>query len=175
MIFKETKLKGAYSIDLEKREDDRGFFARIWCRDEFSKHGLNTKLVQGNMSYTAKKGTLRGLHYQVSPFQETKVIRCTRGALFDVIIDMRSNSPTFKQWIGVELSASNYRMLYVPEGFAHGFVTLQDDTEATYLVTEFYNKESERGIRYNDPSINIQWPIAIEHISEKDNSWPDLT
>src|SRR5215217_18507 len=132
MIFTETKLKGAFIIDIKKLEDDRGFFARSYCKNEFEAHGLNTNVVQANVSYNKKKGTLRGLHMQLSPYGETKLVRCTRGSLYDVIVDLRPDSPTLKQWIGVELRADNYRMLYVPEGFAHSFITLEDDTEATY-------------------------------------------
>jgi dTDP-4-dehydrorhamnose 3,5-epimerase len=173
MIFTETDLKGSYIIEPEKREDERGFFARGWCQKEFEDHGLVPHIVQANISYNRKRGTLRGMHYQVAPYRETKLVRCTRGALYDVIVDVRPDSPTYKQWIGVELTADNYKMLYVPEGFAHGFITLEDNTEATYQVTEFYTPGAERGLRYDDPTFAIQWPIPVEVISGKDASWQD--
>lgn len=174
MVFTETKLKGAFIIELEKREDSRGFFARTFCANEFEEHGLVNRIVQTNMSRTLKKGTLRGMHYQIPPHQETKLVRCTAGAIYDVIIDLRPDSPTFKQWIGVELSAENHKMLFVPRDFAHGFVTLTDNVEVTYEVSEFYTPNSESGIRYNDPTINIQWPIEVTDTSEKDANWPDF-
>lgn len=174
MKFQETKLKGAFIIDIERLEDDRGFFARAWCKNEMETHGCSADLKQANLSLSSKKGTLRGMHYQVSPYEESKLVRCTRGALYDVIVDLRKDSPTYKEWIGVELTADNRRMLYVPEGFGHGFVTLEDDTEAFYLVTEFYTPGAEQGIRYNDPALGIEWPVDIEVISEKDASWPDF-
>lgn len=173
MIFTETKLKGAYIIEIEKREDERGFFARGWCQNEFEAHGLVSRVVQANISYNKKRGTLRGMHYQIAPYEETKLVRCTRGALFDVIVDLRPASPTYRQWYGVELTAENYKMLFVPEGLAHGFITLQDETEATYQVSQFYTPGSERGLRYNDPSFKIEWPAEVQVISEKDKSWPD--
>lgn len=173
MIFTQTKLKGAYVVELERREDERGFFARTWCADEFKKVGLKTNLVQQNMSLTFKKGTLRGMHFQKSPYEETKVVRCTRGAIYDVIIDLRKNSPTYKKWFGIELTADNYTMLYIPEGFAHGFVTLTDDVEVTYLVTQFYTPSAENGVRYNDPAFGIVWPEQIKHVSDKDAQVPD--
>ena len=173
MKFTQTPLTGAYIINLEKKTDDRGFFARTWCTQEFGQHGLNPNLVQQNMSLTLKKGTLRGMHFQTPPHAETKVVRCTRGAIYDVIIDLRPNSPTHKHWFGVELTAKNYQMIYVPEGFAHGFVTLTDNSEVSYLVTAFYNPESDSGVRYNDPAFNIKWPIPITTISDKDASFPD--
>jgi len=170
MIFTETKLKGAFIIEIKKIEDERGFFGRSYCQTEFKEHGLNTNVVQANVSYNKKKGTLRGLHMQLPPYDETKLVRCTKGSLYDVIVDLRKDSPTFKQWIGVELTADNYRMLYVPEGFAHSFITLEDETEATYQVTQFYTAGAERGFRWNDPAFNIQWPIEPVIISEKDRS-----
>lgn len=175
MKFTETRLKDAFIIDLDKFEDDRGFFARSWCKKEIDEHGLNSNVVQVNVSNNRKKGTLRGMHYQVSPYEETKLIRCTKGALYDVIIDLRPDSETYKQWIGVELTAGNYKSLYVPEGFGHGFQTLEDDTEATYQVTEFYTPGAEAGIRYNDPQFAIDWPMEIAVISDKDRNWPDFT
>ena len=174
MIFRETPLKGAFAIDLEKREDDRGFFARAWCQKEFETHRLVSRVVQANTSFNKQKGTLRGMHYQIAPRPEAKTIRCLRGAIYDVIIDMRSNSPSYKKWFGVELTAANRTMLHVPEGFAHGFITLEDDTEVFYLVSEFYSPECERGVRYNDPAFAIAWPAHVQVISPKDNSWPDF-
>lgn len=173
MLFKETKLKGAFIIEPEKREDERGFFARTYCRKEFEAARLNPNFLQANMSYNRRKGTLRGMHYQNAPYEECKLIRCTRGAIYDVIIDLRQDSPTFRQWIGVELTADNYRMLFVPEKFAHGFLTLEDNVEVSYQVSQFYTPGSEGGIRYNDPGIGITWPGEILVISDKDRSWPD--
>lgn len=173
MIFTETKLKGAFEIEIKKLEDDRGFFGRSWCANEMKEHGLNTNICQANTSLSKQKGTLRGMHFQYDPYQETKLIRCTRGRIFDVIIDLRADSPTFKQWFGAELTQDNYKMLYVPEDFAHGFITLEDNCEVTYLVTQFYTPNSEGGIRWNDPSFNIQWPIEPVVLSEKDANHPD--
>ena len=171
MIFTETILKNAYVIELEKREDHRGFFARTWDKKEFEEHNLNSNLVQCNVSFSKKCGTLRGMHYQKKPFEESKVIRCVKGKIFDVIIDLRSSSSTFKKWFGVELTEENYKMLYVPEGFAHGFQTLEDNTEIIYQVSEFYTPNSELGIHWNDPAFNITWPIEEKIITEKDNAW----
>ena len=171
MIFTETILKNAYVIELEKREDHRGFFARTWDKKEFEEHNLNSNLVQCNVSFSKKCGTLRGMHYQKKPFEESKVIRCVKGKIFDVIIDLRSSSSTFKKWFGVELTEENYKMLYVPEGFAHGFQTLEDNTEIIYQVSEFYTPNSELGIHWNDPEFNITWPIEEKIITEKDNAW----
>lgn len=173
MKFIKTKLEGAYIITPEKRSDDRGFFARIWCEDEFKARGLNTNLVQANASRSFHKGTLRGMHYQLPPFAETKLVRCTKGAIYDVIIDLRPSSKTYKEWIGVELTEENHTMLYAPEGFAHGFLTLTDNAEVTYLVTAFYNSEHERGLRYNDPAFGINWLAPITNISDKDAAHPD--
>ena len=175
MIFTETKLKGAWLIEIKKIEDDRGFFGRSWCREEFEAHGLNANICQMNTSLTLKKGTIRGMHYQVDPYQETKFIRCTRGSVYDVIVDLRPDSPTFLQWVGHELTADNYRMVYVPENFAHGLVSLEDNSEVYYPVTQFYTPGAERGMRWNDPAINIQWPVDIEIVSEKDGSHPDFS
>ena len=174
MIFKETILKGAFLVEIKKLEDDRGFFGRAWCQQEFEENGLNGNIRQINTSYTKKRGTIRGMHYQIDPFQETKFIRCTKGRIYDVIIDLRSNSPTFMKWIGHELSEQNCRMVYVPGNFAHGFVTLEDHCEVYYPVTEFYTPGSERGIRYDDPAFNIDWPVDVEIVSEKDRSHPDF-
>lgn len=173
MIFTPTKLAGAKIVELKELRDERGFFARAWCQKEFQEEGLSANVVQSNVSYNHHKGTLRGMHYQVSPYEESKLVRCTQGAIYDVVIDLRRGSPTFAQWVGVELTATNHRMLFVPEGFAHGFITLADNSEVTYQVTQFYHPGSERGARYNDPTFGIEWPTAIQVISEKDNSWPD--
>mgnify|MGYP006302466629 CR=1 FL=1 len=173
MIFKETKLKGAFEIEIKKLEDNRGFFGRSWCANEMKEYGLNTNICQANTSFSKKKGTLRGMHFQYDPYQETKLIRCTRGRIFDVIIDLRPGSPTFKQWIGVELTQDNYKMLYVPEDFAHGFITLEDNSEVTYLVTQFYTPGAEGGIRWNDPAFIVDWPIEPTVLSEKDANHPD--
>jgi dTDP-4-dehydrorhamnose 3,5-epimerase len=174
MIFTETPIPGAFLIDLEKRGDDRGFFARAFCEKEFAAHGLVTSFVQVNNSLTGQRGTLRGLHYQLSPRAETKLVRCIRGALHDVILDLRPGSPTFGQSFGAELSAGNRRMMYVPKGFAHGFVTLTDDAEAFYFVDEFYAPEQERGVRWNDPRFAISWPVTPSVLSDKDRAWRDF-
>ena len=168
MIFTETKLKGAYIIDIEPRADERGFFARSWCEDEFKQHGLNPRLVQCNISFNKKRGTLRGMHYQAAPYAEAKVVRCTLGAMYDVIIDLRSDSPTLRQWISVELTAENRRALYVPDDFAHGFQTLTDNTEVFYQMSEFYHPECARGIRWDDPTFGIKWIYKTPIISDKD-------
>jgi dTDP-4-dehydrorhamnose 3,5-epimerase len=175
LIFTETKLKGAFILDVKRLEDERGFFGRSWCKKEMQEHGLNSNVVQANVSFNHKRGTLRGMHFQFSPYQETKLVRCTKGALYDVIIDLRKDSPTYKQWIGVELTEDNFRMLYVPEDFAHGFITLQDNTAITYQVTQFYTPGAEGGIRWNDPTVGIEWPVPIEVISSKDSNHPDYT
>jgi dTDP-4-dehydrorhamnose 3,5-epimerase len=172
--FTETKLKDARIIDLERFEDDRGFFARVWCRREFDEAGLMVRVAQANISATRKRGAIRGMHYQLPPVAEVKVIRCTRGAIYDVIVDVRPNSSTYREWLGVELTAENGRILYVPEGFAHGFQTLTDDVEAFYLVSQFYSPEHERGARYDDPAFEIEWPLEVTVISDKDLSWPDF-
>lgn len=172
MTFTETKL-GAYLIDPEPIGDERGFFARMMCREEFAEHGLEMDVVQANISYSAHRGTLRGLHYQEPPHAEVKMIRCTRGAVFDVVVDVRPDSPTYLEWEAAELTAENRRMMYVPKGFAHGFLTLADDTEVLYPVTAAYAPDSERGLRYDDPALGIDWPIEVEVISEKDQSWAD--
>jgi dTDP-4-dehydrorhamnose 3,5-epimerase len=174
MIFTEIKLRGAYLIDLDKHEDERGFFARSWCVDEFEEHGLNPHLVQCNISFNKKRGTLRGMHYQAAPYEEAKLVRCTMGALYDVIIDLRSNSPTYKEWFSVELTAQNRRALYVPEGFAHGFQTLVDDTEVFYQMSEFFHPECARGVRWNDPKFKVVWMMDTIVISEADSSYPDF-
>jgi len=175
VIFNETRLHGAYIIELEKRGDERGFFARTFCQREFNDHGLISSVVQTNLSLSKTRGTLRGMHYQMAPHQETKLVRCTAGALYDVIIDLRKDSPSYKQWVGVELTADNYRMLYVPRDFAHGFLTLKENTEVTYEVSEFYTPGSERGIRWDDPVFGITWPEEVREISDKDANWPDYS
>ncbi len=168
-------LRGAYVIDLEKREDDRGFFARSFCVDELKKVGINFVVKQGNVSRSVKKGTLRGLHYQKPPFGEDKLIRCTKGAVYDVIVDLRQDSPTYKKWYGTELSEENYRQMFVPKGFAHGHMTLRDDSELTYFVSEFYTPKEEGGILYNDEEFKIVWPLVPTEMSAKDMSWPNFT
>lgn len=174
MIFTETKLSGAFIIDIEPREDKRGFFARSWCEDEFKEHGLNPRLVQCNISFNKKRGTLRGMHYQTAPFAEAKVVRCTMGAMYDVIIDLRPVSPTFKQWISVELTAENRRALYVPEEFAHGFQSLMDNTEVFYQMSEFFHSECALGVRWDDPAFEVVWPTESPIISNKDSKYPDF-
>ena len=174
MKFEETKLSGAFVIDLQRMEDSRGFFARAFCRNEFAAQGLNPAVAQCNTSFNREAGTLRGMHYQVEPFREAKLVRCTSGAIHDVIIDLRPASPTYREWAGFELSAENRRTLYVPEGFAHGYLTLAADTEVFYQVSEFYNPGHERGIRWNDPAFAINWPIAPRIISPKDANHPDF-
>jgi len=172
MIFTETELKGAFIIDLEERRDDRGLFARTFCAKEFEEHGLKSTVAQCNLSFNHKKGTLRGMHYQVAPAVETKLIRCTHGAIYDVIVDMRPDSPTYLSHIGVELTAENRRALYVPEMFAHGYQALTDNAEVVYQVGEFYTPGYERGLRYDDPALSINWPLSVSEISEKDRAWP---
>ena len=174
MIFQETELPGAFVIDPERITDGRGFFARTWCRDEFAAHGLSSALVQGNTSFNTRRGTLRGMHFQVAPHPEIKLVRCTRGGIFDVIVDLRPDSPTYRRWVGVELSPSNGRMLYIPEGFAHGFQTLADETEVAYQMSEFFHPESARGVRWDDPRLAITWPLAPVNLSEKDQRYPLL-
>lgn len=172
MIFTETPLKEAYIIELERIEDERGFFARSWCVREFEEHGLNPNLVQCNISFNKKKGTLHGMHYQVAPHEEAKLVRCTKGALYDVIIDLRPDSPTFKRWFGVELTAENRKALYISEGFAHGFQTLEDSTEVFYQMSEFYHPESALGVRYDDPAFGIRLPLPVTAVSKKDLAYP---
>ena len=174
MLFTQTKLKGAFIIDLEPRQDRRGFFARTFCAKEFEAHGLKPAVAQCNLSFNHKKGTLRGMHYQIPPAAETKLIRCTQGAIYDVIVDMRPESPTYLQHIGVELTAENRRALYVPEMFAHGYQALSDGAEVIYQVGEFYTPGYERGMRYNDPALKIDWPLPVSEISQKDAAWPLL-
>ena len=173
MIFTETKLKGAFVIDLQRLEDQRGFFARAWCQKDFEEHGLNPRLAQVNLAFNKKTATVRGMHFQHAPHQECKLVRCSRGAIYDVIVDLRRNSPTYKQWIGVELRPDNYRMLFVPEDFAHGYQTLEDNTEVIYQVSQFYAPKSEGGVRYNDSAFGIKWPLEVTVMSDKDKAWPD--
>lgn len=173
MIFKTTDINGAFVVDVEKIGDERGFFGRVFCRREFEAHGIDFQIQQANTGFSRARGTLRGLHYQLSPHGEAKLVRCVAGALFDVILDLRPNSSTFRQWTGLELSAENRTMLYVPEGCAHGYLTLADDTEIYYLVSQYYHATAERGVRWNDPAFEIEWPIKKGLvISEKDQNWP---
>ncbi|QUC64784.1 dTDP-4-dehydrorhamnose 3,5-epimerase [Nitrosopumilus sp. K4] len=174
MIFTKTSLPDAFVIELDKKEDTRGFFARAWDAKIFEEHGLNPKISQCNISHTKQKGTIRGMHLQKKPFEEAKLIRCTQGKIFDVIIDLRKDSPTYKQWESFELSSTNFKMLYVPEGFAHGFQSLENHTEIFYQVSQFYSPGSEIGVRWNDPTFNISWPLEVSEISEKDRSIPDF-
>jgi len=173
--FLETPLKGACIVEIEPIEDSRGLFARTWCKREFEAHSLNPEIVQCNISFNIKKGILRGMHYQIKPFEEAKLVRCTRGAIFDVIIDLRADSPTFKDWFAVELTDKNRNMLYIPERFAHGFQTLKDNTEVFYQMSEYYSPEHSRGIRWNDPSFSIQWPEDRRIISKRDQQYPDFS
>lgn len=174
MKFTETKLKGAYLVEIEKIGDERGYFGRAWCQREFEAMGLNAEIKQINTSFSSQKGTLRGLHYQADPYQETKFVRCTQGRIFDVMVDLRPASPTFLQWDGYELSATNGRMLYVPEHFATGFLTLEEHCGIYYLTSEFYAPDSAQGIRYNDPAIGIEWAGEINEISTVDRDRADL-
>jgi len=174
MIFHETKLKGVFEIHIEPNTDDRGFFARSWCQKEFEDHGLNPRLVQCNISRNARKGTLRGMHYQAEPNPEAKLVRCTAGSIYDVALDIRPNSPTFGQWFGTVLTAENHHMLFIPDGCAHGLLTLEDNTEIFYQMSEFYHPELSRGVRWNDPAFKITWPAAIEVISERDRAYADF-
>ena len=174
MIFTETRLKGAYLVHLEKKEDHRGFNARAWCAEEFAAQGLMRRVAQTNIIFNPRKGTLRGLHFQVPPFAEAKLFRCVRGAMYDVIVDLRPESPTYRQWASFELTPGRYELLYVPEGFGQGFLTLADDTEVLYQVSQFYSPSHGRGFRYDDPAVGIEWPIEITTISEQDRAWPAL-
>ena len=174
MIFNALEIPDAYTVELEKHSDSRGFFARGWCWNEFGDHGLPNCLVQMNISFNRRKHTMRGFHYQVAPFREDKLLRCVRGAVYDVMLDLRPQSQTFMHHIAVELSAANYRMLLVPKGCANAFLTLADETEVTYFVSEFYTPGAERGLRWNDPAFGISWPADPAVISDKDRSWPDF-
>lgn len=174
MRFEETPLRGVFTIHLERRGDERGFFARVFCANEFSEQGIAATFVQVNNSVSAVKGTLRGMHYQLAPYAETKVVRCIRGAIFDVALDIRPDSPTFGQWYGVRLDDENRDMLYVPRGCAHGLLTLEANSEVLYLVDNFYAPDAERGIRFDDPCFGIEWPLEPVELSAKDRSWPDF-
>ncbi len=174
MIFNETKIPGAYEILPEIMKDERGFFARSWCSKEFASHGLNPHLAQCNISASTRKGTLRGMHYQAPPHAEAKLVRCTRGSIYDVVLDLRPESPTFRQWAAVVLTADQHNMLYIPEACAHGFLTLQDDIEVFYQMSNFFTPEAGRGVRWNDPAFGIEWPETVEVISERDRTYPDF-
>jgi dTDP-4-dehydrorhamnose 3,5-epimerase len=174
MIFSETRLPGVFKVGVEPRFDERGFFARTWCRKEFEDHALDSRLVQCNVSFNTQKGTLRGMHYQSEPYAEAKLIRCTQGSVYDVVLDLRRQSPTFKKWIAVVLTAENRDMVYVPKGCAHGFLTLEDRSEVFYQMSEFYNPESARGVRWDDPAFHIEWPGKVEVISDRDRTYADF-
>jgi dTDP-4-dehydrorhamnose 3,5-epimerase len=174
MLFTETRLSGAYIIELERVNDERGFFARAFCRQQFEQHGLNSSVAQCNISFNRKKGTLRGMHYQVAPYSEAKLVTCVAGSIYDVIIDLRAESATYRQWLAVELSASARSMLYIPEGFAHGFQTLEDNTEVFYQMFQFYEPAAGRGVRWDDPAFGIKWPEGPRTLSERDKSYPDF-
>ena len=175
MVFTETKLSGAFIIDLERREDSRGFFARAFCQHEFGDHGLKPLIAQANIGFNQRRGCLRGMHFQYPPAAETKVVRCTRGAVLDIIVDLRPESPTYLEHVSVELTADNHRAIYIPERFAHGYQTLEDETETSYQVGEFYTPGAEGGLRYDDPALALTWPLPISEISEKDAAWPLLS
>jgi dTDP-4-dehydrorhamnose 3,5-epimerase len=174
MLFRETKLPGVFEIDLEVKPDERGFFARTWCQEEFAAHGLSARLMQCSLSFNLRKGTLRGMHYQVAPHAESKLVRCTKGGIFDVVLDLRAQSPKFKQWFGAVLTAENRKTMYIPEGCAHGFLTLEERTEVFYQMSELQSRESARGVRFDDPAFRIVWPEKIEVISERDRNYPDF-
>lgn len=174
MIFRESKLQGVFEIHLEPQPDERGFFARAWCEKEFEAHGLNPRLVQCNVSFNRRKGTLRGVHYQMPPHAEAKLVRCTKGSIYDVVVDLRRESATFKGWIAAVLTAMNHNMICVPEGCGHAFLTLEDETEVFYQMSEFYDAESARGVRWDDPAFQIVWPGEVEVISERDRTYPNF-
>ncbi|MBI2826653.1 MAG: dTDP-4-dehydrorhamnose 3,5-epimerase [Planctomycetia bacterium] len=173
MKFTPTKVRGAYAIDVERRIDERGFFARSWCENEFAAHGLTARVAQINVSRNTRRGTLRGMHYQQAPHEEAKVVSCTQGAIYDVVVDLRRDSPTYMAWDAAELTAENCRMLYVPLGCAHGFQTLTDDAQLLYLMSEIHAPAQARGVRYDDPALAIAWPLTVTCISDADRSWPD--
>ncbi|MEW6111652.1 MAG: dTDP-4-dehydrorhamnose 3,5-epimerase [Thermodesulfobacteriota bacterium] len=175
MKFTETELPGAFLIELEPNEDDRGFFARAFCRKEFEERGLVTDFVQSSISFNKKKGTLRGMHFQAPPHEEVKLVRCTRGSVYDVIVDLRPTSPTFKQWTALELSADNRWSLYIPKGFPHGFQTFEDNSEVLYMISAFYHAEAERGLRFDDPEVGIVWPLPDPIVSTRDQGLPMLS
>jgi dTDP-4-dehydrorhamnose 3,5-epimerase len=174
MLFNPAPLPGVYVISQEPRRDERGFFARAFCSREFAAAGLVSTFVQANNTLTLKKGTVRGFHYQLPPAAEVKLVRCIQGAVFDVVVDLRPDSTTFKRWFGAELTEDNRQMMYVPRGFAHGFVALTDNAELNYMVSDFYDPQAERGLRYNDPAFKVDWPLKMSSISDKDASWPDF-
>jgi dTDP-4-dehydrorhamnose 3,5-epimerase len=174
MIFQETNLASVFEVRLDPKNDGRGFFARCWCEQEFANHGLNSKLVQCNISFNFRKGTLRGIHYQDEPYQETKIVRCTQGAIYDVAVDLRPQSPTFRHWFAAVLSAENRHMLYIPAGLGHGFLTLTDNSEVFYQMSELYHPDSARGVRWDDPAFQIVWPEKIAVISERDRTYPNF-
>ncbi|MCS6771931.1 MAG: dTDP-4-dehydrorhamnose 3,5-epimerase [Kiritimatiellae bacterium] len=174
MIFTPTHIPGVWIVDVEPREDPRGFFARTWCRDEFARHGLDARLVQCNISFNRSRHTLRGMHYQAPPHEEPKLVRCTRGRIWDVALDLRRDSPTYCRWVAIELSAENRRALFIPTGCAHGFLTLEDNSEVFYQMGEAYRPEAARGVRWNDPAFGIKWPTELPFLSEKDASYPDF-
>jgi dTDP-4-dehydrorhamnose 3,5-epimerase len=172
MIFTPTRLDGAWIVEVEKRRDERGFFARTWCRQELAARGLDTEIAQESVSHNVRRGTLRGLHFQLPPHEETKIVRCQAGAIYDVIVDLRPHSPTFRRWEGFELSAENRRALYIPKGFAHGFQTLTDAADIAYQISAFYAPQAAAGYRYDDPAFEIAWPLPIAVIGERDLAWP---
>ena len=174
MTFHETRIPGVFEIHIEPQQDERGFFARTWCREEFKSHALNPQLVQCSISFNKRKGTLRGLHYQIAQYREGKLVRCTQGSIYDVALDLRMDSPTFKHWTAATLSAANRNMLYIPEGCAHGFLTLENETEVFYQMSQVYNAESARGVRWDDPAFGIAWPETVQVISERDRAYPDF-
>jgi len=175
MIFAATQLDDAWLIEVEPREDQRGFFARTWCRQELAAQGLDTEVAQESLSYNRHRGTVRGLHFQRSPHEETKIVRCTRGAIFDVIVDLRPRSPTYLKWQGFELTAENRRAIYIPKGFGHGFQSLTDDAEIAYQISAFYAPEAAAGFRYDDAAFGVAWPLPVTIISEHDLGWPAFT
>ena len=174
MIFSEATLRGAFVIQVERFEDERGFFALTWSQDEFQQRGLNSGLLECNLSFNQRKGTLRGMHYQAAPYAQAKLVRCTMGAIYDCIIDLRMDSPTFRQWYSVELTERNRSMLYIPEGFAHGFQTLEPETEVFYQMSEVYEPKYSRGVRWNDPVFGIEWPLPVEFIAARDSAYDDF-
>lgn len=175
MIFRETKLKGAFVIEEERHEDERGYFARTWSAQEFEAHGIVPQIAECNISFSKKKGTLRGMHFQLPPFAQAKLVRCTRGAIYDVAIDLRPESETFRQWVAVNLTANKGLMFYIPEGFAHGFQTLEDESEIFYQMSDVYNPEAAGGVRWNDPAFGIEWPEAERIIIARDREYPDFS
>jgi len=175
MIFKNTKIAGVYLLEPERITDDRGFFARMWCQTEFTEHGIDSRVVQCNLSFNPRKGTLRGMHYQRAPYEETKIVRCTMGAVFDVAVDLRRDSPTFKQWVGAPLTAENREMLVIPPGCAHGYLTLTDNAEVSYQMSAYYAPNHGAGVRWNDPAFDIRWPGDVTLIAARDGNYPDFT